>query len=176
MATRRYRNTVPGYDCRTTCEHEYGGDHGIHGDDWIYVVEAADRKTALVLTVFSHKYPPTVDVANLPAVMIRPVGADLSLHVSLPTTPDACVTPHEGVRCAYVDGGCHTHYTSALAARDFYTKHGNGDVEPTEAFWRELEAVFVRLDAKAREDARKAAEWQRCNHCDGLGRIRKVTP
>lgn len=175
-ATRKYHKTVPGYDCRTTCAHTPKGDHGIHGDEWIYIVEAEDRKTALALTVFSNKYPPTVDIANLPAALIRPIGADLSLHVSFPTEPDACLSTAVGQDCAYVNGTCHTYYTSALVARDFYTEHGGGDVDPTEAFWRALEAVFISLNASARESAHKAAEWQRCNHCDGLGRIRKVLP
>ncbi len=53
-----------GYDCRVECLHEYKaagfGGHGIHGDEWVYVVKDMDLRCAMELKVFTSVYPDSV--------------------------------------------------------------------------------------------------------------------
>jgi hypothetical protein len=55
----------PGYDCMfAPCQHERKGDHGIHGEEWVFVSIANDRQTALVLTVYTDIFPETIPAAH----------------------------------------------------------------------------------------------------------------
>ncbi len=130
------RQTIvrPGYDCRVKCEHDPPGDHGICGDEWIYVV--SDGEAALVYSVLSDRYPATVDRSTLPEVLLRGMGGAMAIH--RPGKSD------EAMACQYIDSGwCDIDTIGYLIGRDFWKKHGDPkQSEQSEAFWQALEKDF----------------------------------
>jgi hypothetical protein len=170
---KRIFKIVPGYDCRVECKHTPSGDHGIHGDEWLYAVVADDGISALSLTVFSDVYPSTVDMT----FRRRPQGSDLSLHVGFATEPEDCrFDVLNWQACDVLGGGrCVVFKSSAWCADEFWKAHGRLEPEQLEAFWTALEAKFSEWDAEARAARVEAETWTRCNCCDGLGRVQKET-
>lgn len=157
MPIKRHSERVPGYDCirnpcgRGNCGKTPGGSHGIHCDDWIYVV--SDGDLALSLTVFSGIFPysvPEDTVANLRS--IYPMGADLSLHVGF-VVPGNDWGDDDGQECPWVAGGrCYhgAYYSTALGARGFWNEHAGRDcgfVQP-ESFWMAMERAFREKSAE----------------------------
>ncbi len=130
------RQTIvrPGYDCRTECKHEPQGDHGICGDEWIYVV--SDGESALVYSVLSDHYPAGVDREALPAVLLRGIGGPMAIH-----RPGK---GHDAMACQYIDGGwCSIETIGYLCGMNFWKEHGDPkQSEQSEAFWQALEADF----------------------------------
>lgn len=152
----------PGFDCitGTHCEHagKPGLNHGIHGDEYGYAVggEMSDgRRAALVLTVYTKRFPDTVEpwrrgVADH-ALPRYPMGAHLMLHLQAPagaeseygSVSDRCSWIGEGRRC-HADG-------SFTMATHFYESYGKHDDDNTadlmvqsDAFWDALASQFER--------------------------------
>lgn len=157
---RRTFFRVPGFDCvrnpcgKRGCGTAPGAGHGIHSDEWVYVV--SDGRTALALTVFSGVFPETVP-AGTRAEMRRyqPTGADLTLHVGFPVRDGA---EHE---CDLVAGGrCYQggRYTTASGADDFFALHFRRDAgfcQP-EPFWLALEQEHAGWAPDAYADSHTA--------------------
>lgn len=139
-----------GYDClNAPCQHEVKGDHGIHCDEWIYVVLDRAKNCALTLTVFTDKFPETV--RTLPDVLNKIWGADLTLHV--PPYLLGRLEP-EMKDCAWVSGGCVCDWSSSLAADGFWTRHGaDARMEQGSAFWQQLDALFNSLLSQTLSDS-----------------------
>ena len=146
----------PGWDCirnpcgKNGCGTNPGSSHGIHGDDWVYVV--SDGPFALSLTVFSHQFPATVPPETVRRLAdAGPFGADLSLHVGLP------VEDGRARDCEYVEGGkCYQghRWSSVSAADEFWLDSARpGDsFDQSEGFWRALEQRFEEWRADARQE------------------------
>ncbi len=130
----RRTNVEPGYDCRKVCQHERKGDHGIRCDEWWFVVVDGDH--AVTLTVFSGKFPASVDVLGFAGTRCaESVGCGLALHRADP----------EGVRCEYVRGGRCSSEASYLGGEAFWKKFGVADAgtRQPESFWQALEAKLI---------------------------------
>ena len=127
----------PGYDCRTKCVHEVKGDHGIHCDEWWYVVKDGD--VAVSLNIFSGIWPKTAP--HVPSALDPdrwPMAADLTVHVAFPVDEYS----QEERECQWVEGGkCYGCHSSTLWAADFYKKHGVDKYEQPESFWLALEKL-----------------------------------
>lgn len=131
----RERKTIirPGYDCRVKCTHDPPGDHGICGDEWVFVV--MDGPRAVSLNVLSADYPPTVERATLPGVLRKPMPSGLTVHHA---------DPH-GRECDWVTGGKCVCEVSWLWATAFWREYAVGQQsEQPESFWLALES---ELDA-----------------------------
>lgn len=167
---RRFSHLRPGYDCIRTpcgvngCGTNPGACHGIHGDEWIYVV--SDGVVALSLTVYSSDFPATV-----PKDDRGPMGADLTVHATFPTRIEDVREQSTGESCEYVTAGrCFTAGSWCTRAAAFFTRSGAvyGFTQP-EAFWLALEAEWAEL-AKPAYLERKDGHM-RCPHCDGGGTV-----
>src|SRR5271170_3484345 len=132
----------PGYDCirspcgKNGCGKDPGASHGIHCDEWIYVVSSDSDDCALSLLVFSGVWPESVPTSARFA-MKMPRGADLSLHCSFPTDDG-----DESRACDWVRGGrCWLHGGSSIGAMDFanefFVKEDAKDQK--EPFWVAME-------------------------------------
>lgn len=154
---KRMTKRVPGWDCirhpcgKNGCGERPGASHGIHCEDWLYVV--SDGDVALSLTVFSNVYPDSVpEDDRLPKA---PWGADLSLHVGFPLPT---FTAGDDDECPWLDGGrCYQggHYSSALQGGEFWEEHAGRDhgfTQP-ESFWMALEERLVGRAGEVREEA-----------------------
>lgn len=142
---RRVVVVRPGYDCirspcgKNGCGKDPGANHGIHCDEWIYVVRDEKGDCALTLLVFSGVWPESVPTSARFALKM-PRGADLSLHCSFPAEDD-----DESRECDWVRGGrCWVHASTGLGGMDFVNEffvkeHGKDQKEP---FWRAMEDRF----------------------------------
>jgi len=137
----------PGYDCirnpcgKNGCGKSPGAGHGIHCDEWVYLVRGDEGDCTLSLLVFSGVWPVTVPTAALGTIAF-PRGADISLHCSFPTGDD----DDAGRECEWVRGGrCWLYGSTSLGAMDFMKEffvmeHGKDQREP---FWRAMEDRFT---------------------------------
>lgn len=187
MIVRRFISR-PGYDCvrnpcgRGGCGSSPDRSHGIHPDDWIYVVSEPDSDVALSLTVFSNRFPASVPResleelrvgmeeigrkfealrARLGAPPIRnpgmyPMGASVDLHTTFPVS----VRYRYKQPCELVRGGvCRSGaaYSSSLRASEIVreTLDAEGAGEQPEEFWRRLETTLVSWAYDAREARRE---------------------
>lgn len=143
-----------GYDCirapcgKNGCGKVPGAGHGIHCEEWLYVIRDVD--CALSLLVFSGVWPVTVPTAPLSG-MTFPRGADISLHCPFP--PDDGNGDGESRECELVRGGrCWVHNSSSLGAMKFMEQyfvaaHGK---DQKESFWRAMEDWFSAWVTSAR--------------------------
>lgn len=157
--------SIPGYDCSVECRHEPKGNHGIHGEEWIYYVKDGDCATSLV--VYTRIYPPTV--TGIPYE--PPEGAHLALHCAFDTEPEMLRTRYRPeVECSLVTGGyCQQFADSSTAARDFFERFGDpAHLAQPLTFWEELKAWHRKQAARARAE-RADLQWVRCECCDGRG-------
>lgn len=170
---RRTWFKTEGWDCRAECKHTPNGDHGIHCEEWIYVVHAEDNRTALSLTVNTGKYPASVQQSNK-----APWGTDVTLHASFPAEKESLHDEWRGMACSFVDPPyCETHATSCLKADELWKRFGNNaQIEQSEQFWAALEALFWAWNDKARTTWHELQKWQRCSHCDGQGIVKNKIP
>jgi hypothetical protein len=135
----------PGYDCirspcgKNGCGKDPGASHGVHCDEWVYVVR--DDGCALSLLVFSGVWPATVPAMSLDSMRF-PRGADISLHC--PFSPE-WDEDEKGRECEWVRGGrCWLHVTTGLGGMNFVNsffvkEHSKEQQEP---FWRAMEDQF----------------------------------
>jgi hypothetical protein len=125
------RKTIirPGYDCRVKCTHETPGDHGICGDEWVFIVMDGER--AVSLNILSSDYPPTVERVGMPGILERAIPGALTWHRYAP----------DGHECPWVAGGTCENDSTYTGARDFWKAHAVGEQsEQPESFWKALEA------------------------------------
>jgi hypothetical protein len=171
---RRHSEIVPGYDCFNECKHPSKGNHGIHGDEWHYVVVSDDGHIALALTVYTDIYPPTVEKWQRDSerpIEERRSGTDLTYHVGFSTTRGEMrdYDPKTwGSECPHV-GRCDASRTTALGAGEFFRAHGDSNqFEQAESFWAALEEKLAEREGEFRGE-RVDLAWRRCRGCDGLG-------
>lgn len=159
---KRITDTNSGHDCiYAPCHHTPAGDHGIHGDEWIYASVANDGLTALVLTVFTDVFPDTVPAAHQARcaehysgrpkrIDERREGADVTLHCAFPTDVNSVREATPGEECEFV-GVCFTGASSALKAHEFFAAHGDpAQREQTESFWHAFEVLHADWGESAR--------------------------
>lgn len=180
---KRSIETVPGWDCirapcgRNGCGVHPGSNHGIHNDEWVYIVSEGDF--ALVLSVYSRIYPATVpeDVVQRAKERDGLIASDLTMHVGFRYDREQVMSDYRGRACAYVAGGrCYggsSEFTSVSQADALARAHHDRvNREQGEAFWQALEAKLREWrDSTPLE--RADARWQRCVHCDATGTILK---
>jgi hypothetical protein len=129
----RKSHTVPGYNCTVECPHEPKGLHGIHDDNWFYVV--SEGKWVAVLTVFSGNYPKSVDTSKMYPEQLIPSGAYLTFH-------HAAV---DGEPCEYVPGGFCKSDGTCLGAARFFEEYGDKtQFTQPETFWKAFEEKLQR--------------------------------
>lgn len=124
-----------GYDCKySPCEHTPKGDHGIHGEEWWYVVKDGDR--AVSCFVMTHRFPPTVPSRVLAGEPNRP--GSVGFHRAWSESE----YDYEVKGCEWIDGGgCYSSTSYCLADEVFAL--GNADTfEQPEDFWLCLESLL----------------------------------
>jgi hypothetical protein len=173
---RRASFRRPGYDCRRECKHTPKGDHGWHGDEWIYVV--GDEEGALVLTIFANEFEGdpalTAELRRGASERSqRACGSDLTLHTRFPIDVEHVREAAQGTKCEYVVGRCFTAWTSARQADDFFTEHGADTFDQSIAFWDAFSERFLELMADARA-RRVDTTHAQCPTCAGAGVVAKV--
>ena len=144
---RRITYRTPGWDCirnpcgQGGCGTNPGSSHGIHCEDWHYVV--TDGKIALSLEVASGVFPESVP-DDLLWHSCYPSGSYLLLHVASSLLKDDSKVDRP---CELVEGGwCCMPFSGCSIASAFWDEHAGKDggfVQP-ESFWEALEEQFVR--------------------------------
>lgn len=136
--------TYPGHDCLfAKCLHPVKGDHGIHSDDDCLIVRAEledGRNAALVLTLFSGRYPSTIPAEWLARdTSMYPRASDLSLHVQRPRGT-------HGHPCEFFGGQspCMIADTGALKAVDIFAGFPSGGT----------------VEGRRRQEAVPANQWR----------------
>jgi hypothetical protein len=141
---------VPGYDCdrnpcgKRGCGTRPGAGHGIHNEEWNYVIKDGD--VALTLTVGSGVYLDSVpEYQRTHGVR----GYDLSLHVDFRVDDGDA-----GRECTFVPGGrCYQgmRFTTAIGADRFVKEQFVGSAfEQGEPFWSALEKKCAEWGVEAR--------------------------
>lgn len=132
-------------------------NHGIHGEEWRYLVTDDDRQFAISLTVFTDILPPSVppdhhDRSNEPLAERRR-GVDLTLHIAQKT----------GQPCNYVATGfCDHSYTSGIQADALFRSFGDPtEFEQPERLWHRLEELHAEKVAAAEVDPELL--WKECS-------------
>ena len=155
---QRITKTFEGYDCLfAPCKHDKQGQHGIHCEEMHLVVltEISDgRHVALVLTLYTGKFPSTVPPSHLSThPSIYPRAADLSLHVQAKIGHTCCWFGDRGF--------CQVPFTTALGASELFANasyavlreaeqatadrwKANGE-KPDDELWGRLEARLRKL-------------------------------
>lgn len=192
---------IPGYAClyapHGSCPgypRDDGRNHGIHGEEWIYVVRADDGLTALALTVYTDILPDIVPAAHQEAwrwdswehrprtLAERRHGSDLTLHVAFPyyvEGPDAerrHPAPVRGNRpCEILQQPvCESSITIGLGAHEFWSQHGDPrQHEQDSAFWQPFEACFAEMDADVRA-RRSYLTSSACPCCGGRSTVNEL--
>lgn len=157
--------TTPGYDCRAgRCTHKAKGGHGVHNEEWIYVV--SNGEAAINLIVSSGIYPATVKHIEIQA----PEGVCLGLHVPWAVIEDDIRSGSAGEPCAFIDRPCFSDigFLRAEAVFNKYFSRSHDKNQP-ESFWIGLEREFKELLDQARA-TRPAAK--RCLTCAGTGLLK----
>lgn len=151
----------PGWDCRNgnckSCDWLVANgkprnNHGIHGDEYHYGVRAElpdGRMAAITLTIFTSRYPATVDKSTLTWAVDRyPQGASIDLHLQVPTggtgpyeysvINETCEWLGPGRRC-YCDG-------SGLVAEEIYKRAGiQSDAEGVDLM-KQPDALYEEME------------------------------
>lgn len=165
---QRSITTIPGYDCRTVCLHKPKGKHGIHNDEWLYVVKDMDAHCALELTISTNIFPDTVETHHVSRNPSRThTGMNLSRHFAHPTDRDQVLSVPEP--CAYI-GKCYVATwglrADTFAKNHFISAHGR---EQQELFWRAFESD-LREEIAVCHAARLVdgdLKWKVCVCCAG---------
>ncbi|MDP3766579.1 MAG: hypothetical protein Q8S13_01060 [Dehalococcoidia bacterium] len=167
---RRGFAVVLGWDCRAICEHDQKGDHGIHGDEWNYIVGIEDA--ALVLTVSVSEW--SAKSRPFPFVLGDNPLVEMTWHFAYPTSEEAIKDGEQRQACVFVPMGCiRSASGSSFCASSLWKAHAQPGRLQSETFWRTLETA---LDARLilLHEARRAVEdVSRCSHCGGAGVIRR---
>jgi hypothetical protein len=121
----------PGYNCGPggkDCQHDKKGNHGIHCEEWWYIVR--QENFAISLSVFSGDYPDGLHNH-------KPRAVALSTHQR----------SAEGGPCDIFDDRCIGDCTY-LGAELFFDQVGCPRFEQNEIFWKALEAYLVKERCK----------------------------
>jgi hypothetical protein len=171
---KRTTITFPGYDhianpCgKNGCGTNPGSGHGVASDEWFYVV--SDGNAALVLSVFSKVYPPTVSAA-VRSFRDSPSVSNFAFHTAYPVEQDDVRAGGEGRKCQFVEGGrCWASHLGYGAGTELLKTYGHPTYEQPEALWLELEKRF--LEERARAETERTT---RCPHCNGAGTVPDLT-
>ncbi len=124
---------VPGYDClHAPCNHATKGEHGIHGEEWWYVVKDGDR--AVAVSLMTENFPPTVPLWK---VRGGPAAGPVSFHREWQEHE------HENQqRCEWVTGGkCYSDYGFVLGD-EVWSSGDTSRFEQGEGFWTILESYL----------------------------------
>lgn len=168
MTLRRISGVTPGYDCiRNPCGRNGcvapDGVHGIHSDEWNYVV--TDGEFALSATIFSGTYPETVPLHHILGLG-QPKCAGLfkhSLHYHEERHIQYGPTARE---CEWIGDGSQPCFGSSafglLWSDEWFKKYGVPHFEQTESFWVELEVLWAEARAAT-------ARLRPCAHCGAKG-------
>ena len=163
---------IPMRDCianpcgKYGCGTDPGSSHGVHNEEWLFVVGSDAGDFALVLAMGSGVFPRSEPQP--------PSAYDLTSHVGWPTTRDQVRENTPRGPCDFVVGGCYTYSTTGLGACEFADKHfvPEAKTKQPETFWAALEERAVEIEKKAMVE-RTDTEWQRCVHCDATGTVRR---
>ena len=177
MTMKRSSRRIPGHDCvRHPCGKNGCGtssSHGIHNEEWEYLIKDAEGEVALSLYVGSGLYPESVPKQDEPN---KPCAYVISLHVGFPITRDQVAGRLENTTsCDHVRSGrcCQgTEWHGYRFASDFSEKHfvHHAGFEQPESFWKALEAQFTEWSTEAYAQ-RADTKYTRCMHCDGTGTV-----
>jgi hypothetical protein len=166
----------PAYDhfahsCNKPSERHCG--HGIHNEQWHYVVSRGD--IALALEVGSGIYLPCTDTSRFGADSTQPHGFMLVEHIGFPTDIETIRRASSGASCFHVDGGrCFGGDSTALGATEFFDAHfvTSAGFKQPDSFWSALEDRLV-VHARAADAKRVDLIYERCHRCDGVGAVRR---
>ncbi len=165
---RRGFYAAPAFNCGPEgrdCKHKLKGDHGIHGEDWYYVV--SNGTVAAQLLVFSG-------IGTTGDILHRPIATSLSFHVDfLPEESDIReLKPHRG-DCKLVEQCFGTIGYGALYARDLFEALLRQYATQSEELWLALENFFVTELPNIDRRRAEMSKISRCSHCNGEGLIRR---
>ena len=125
---------IPGYDCRDgRCQHTPKGDHGICGEEWVYVVKGGDR--AVSTSLHTRIYPATVPARPLDD---PPYYGGIGFHRGWQPYEECTSRP-----CDWVDGGkCYSDVGFGIGD-DLWKRTGDAArFEQSEEFWKLLESYL----------------------------------
>lgn len=177
---RRVSRVREGYDCRSgVCErpkvhrpspHGTGcGGYGIRNDDWWYAVADDARGVALSLLVYSENVRGKEQAHKRGYLMV----AGLAVHPAYPTDRESVrrgTTPSD---CEFLSAGkCFSFSPDDISTEKALQALLIEDFKQTDQFWAEFERCFEKA-AKEAEAERADTRWQRCQHCDATGLLRK---
>jgi hypothetical protein len=171
MSYERRVTRLPGYDCRTKCEHKVKGDHGICAEMWFFSVISANG--AVNLRVSSGQYPATAfQDRSKPSR-----GWDLSLHSRYPVSVEAVQWASRGSECELL-GNCYDAGGGLRIAEELWATHGDPNLAPEaqpEAFWLALEKECAELGVRI-EKERTDTKLAQCPSCTGKGVVERGEP
>lgn len=173
---------IPGFDCRTACEHEKKGDHGQHVDElWLRLrtVDSDRFEDGLVVSLFTR----TRDREYVIPRTNELPPALLCFHHSYIFEEELVRVPKSGSACDVLRSGtCFPGYSSSMAARDIWTPLDDrafGDdvlaIDPevrllrwteTDLWARMVLALFQESNKRRKEHERLPSQ---CHHCSGTG-------
>lgn len=154
MAASRRIAVRPGWDCERSpcgkngCGTEAGAGHGIHCDEWVYVIGEGDLVlTAVVMSgVFPEGTPPLPEEAR----RMFPMGCDVGLHVGFETRGGSDMREAScewvgGRPCSYLD------YGGLAMGHDLVRRRFNRAIgkDQTDRWWSELERLYVEWSTDA---------------------------
>lgn len=146
---RRATIREPGFDCRTECKHEEKGDHGWHGDEWIYVVSNGIAAISLsVMTAFfaDDEVLNAESVASFRSIFCgRRYDEQLTIGGAMAWHSPFKRLDEEPAECEFIESHqCWGSHESLFAGARFWRMFkGRGDqIERPETFWMALEAKF----------------------------------
>lgn len=168
----------PGHDCirhpcgKYGCGTNAGNNHGIHYDEWNYVV--SDGQVALHLCVSSWVFPASVPLDDH-LCSKTPEGMFFQVHRSFPTCREE-VKDQDQHKCEFVTSNrCFTDEPQYLRSEALHKElDAAPKFEQEEPFWLRLEAAWEKL-AKPVYDERMDFTYERCLACDGTGTVHKVS-
>lgn len=172
----------PGYDCREKCEHGKtgsDGQHGIHGDEWCYILR--HERASLVLRLGTAFLRGAV-VALLAKSMDHHSslsGSDLTLHTEFVTDVEDIRTPPEPDDCPYtISGKCMAcPRSTALGADDLLEKANPSSthdiVRVGELVWPHMIKWFDAWYTDVLKEAAQAERVVQCPHCKGTGLVER---
>lgn len=168
---KRSSNKIPGWDCPNGNCAKPGcttRTHGIHAEEWVYVLTSADKETVGTLTVNSQQHlqreaPPRV-----------PDPRDITLHVAFNYRHNGELREATRSACCWLDnrpGNCEK--TSYLDAEPVWAAGNKTTFEQGEEFWLAFEEWFAKADAAVRA-TRTTMATDTCPHCGGSGRVNQL--
>lgn len=176
MNIERITQVFPGYDhlrnpCgKNGCGKNAGSNHGIHCDEWYFILKAED--IVGVFVVFTRTFPASVP-RDAYLESRKSSSSGFELHKSWPTDREKVREGIPGNECKHLTPSrCFVEHSSLGYADEIWKRLGSdvGIDAQSEVFWLELEAWFTRWVGEVRAE-RADTKYRRCQHCDGLGTV-----